>query len=239
VAEIRNFTGELERAEAFVRAKCALIATDGLSIHIKHTRAKRRDVTGYYRFADRRIVLAVKRRLRYPRHAAYGVGSVALEQKPVRGRAFKLIWHEDRFASADDLLAFVAGHEIWHFLCHSGQRKGNHETKANCNGFSWLREFRRWTGLAAHVEPVPVLPPRPDVAAATVVAVAAAAPAPRATFIPVVPRPLPFHPSAVAMAQAPRPWLQGELFSESAVVEASGLRPPPSRARRARRRETR
>jgi hypothetical protein len=234
VAEIKNFTGELERAEAFLRAKCALISTDGVTIHIKHTRAERRDVTGYYRFADRRIVIAVKRRLRYPRHAAYGVGSVALAEKPARGRAFELVWHEGRFTSADDLLAFVAGHEIWHFLCHSGQRKGNHETKANCNGFLWLREFQRWAGPGARVEPIPPLPARPDLPAARPaparpVAAAAAAVAARAW---------PAASGAAALRAAAR-WIQGELFSASAGGAASALRPPPSRPRRGRRRETR
>jgi hypothetical protein len=152
----------LERAEAFIRAKLALVATDGLSIHIKHTRAKGRDVNGYYRLTDRRIVIAVKKRLRYPRKAAYGVGSVPAAKRGVRGRPFKLVWHEERFDGPDDLLVFVAGHELWHFLCHSGQRKRDHETKANCNGFLWLHEFRAWTSLRAPVAAIPALPPRPD-----------------------------------------------------------------------------
>ena len=159
---IRNFTGALARAEAFVRAKLALIGTEGLSVHIKHTRAKGRDITGYYRLTDRRIVIAVKKRLRYPRKAAYGVGSTPAPKRGVRGRPFKLVWHEERFDSPDDLLVFVAGHEVWHFLCHSGQRKRDHETKANCNGFLWLREFRNWAGPGESVTSIPVLPPRPD-----------------------------------------------------------------------------
>jgi hypothetical protein len=188
--EITNFTGELARAEAFIRAKCALISTEGLTIHIKHTRAKRRDVTGYYRFADRRIVIAVRRRLRYPRRAAYGVGSVTLLHKPPRGRPYKLVWHEDRFDGPDDLLAFVAGHEIWHFLCHSGQRKGDHETKANCNGFLWLREFKCWAGAGARVEAIPPLPPRPDRAAAAASAPAASGAGKVEAEPSVAPRPL-------------------------------------------------
>ena len=162
VSEIQNFTGQLERAEAFLRAKCALISTEGLSIHIKHTKARGRDVNGYYRFADRRIVVAVKRRLKYPRKAAYGVGSVSVARRSPRARPFKLVWHEERFDGPDELLAFVAGHEVWHFLCHSGQRKGDYETKANCNGFLWLTEFKCWAGPGHAVEPIPALPPRPD-----------------------------------------------------------------------------
>jgi hypothetical protein len=159
--DLRNFTGKLERGEAFVRAKGALAITDELSVHIKFTRAKGRDVNGYYRWDDRRMVLAVKQRLRYPRRAAYGVGTQARDWQRLGGRPYRLLWHEETFASPDDLLVFVAGHEFWHYLCHSGQRKRDHETRANCNGFAWLREFRRWTPGSA-LEEIPLLPPRPD-----------------------------------------------------------------------------
>lgn len=159
--EICNFTGGLDLAEGFIRAKCEHFETDGLSVHIKHTRAKGRDVNGYYRLDDRRMVIAVKKRLRYPRQAAYGVGSVPVEKRSGR-RPFELVWHEERFDSPEDLLVFVAGHEFWHFLCHSGQRKRDHETKANCHGFLWLREFKRWAGPGHPVPAVPALPPRPD-----------------------------------------------------------------------------
>ncbi|MEE8310713.1 MAG: hypothetical protein V3R77_00555 [Candidatus Binatia bacterium] len=159
--EIRNFTGAHERAESFIRAKCGLVTTDGLSLHIKHTRAKGRDFDGYYRLEDRRIVIAVKKRLRYPRLAAYGVGSVPTKS-PNALRPFKLVWHEGTFGSPDDILVFAAGHELWHFLCHTGQRTRDHETKANCHGFLWLEEFRCWSGPGAPVASVPTLPPRPD-----------------------------------------------------------------------------
>ncbi len=167
--EITNFTGALEQAVAFTEAKCERFLTDGLSIHVKYTRAKRRDLDGYYRARDCRIVLAVKRRLRYPRRAAYGVGSVTRPKPavtPIKGRPYKLVWHEDTFTSPEDLCVFVAGHEIWHYLCNSGQRKGDHETKANCNGFLWLEEFRTWPGPGHPVAEIPARPPRPDLAPA-------------------------------------------------------------------------
>ena len=160
--DIRNFTGRMERAEAFVRAKAALVDTTSLSVHVKFTRARGRDVNGYYRWEDRRMVLAVKARLRYPRTAAYGVGTTPKPDRRLGGLPYRLVWHEERFESADDLLVFVAGHEFWHFLCHSGQRKRDHETKANCHGFAWLREFRAWPGPGACVAEVPLVPPRPD-----------------------------------------------------------------------------
>jgi hypothetical protein len=173
--DLVNYTGKLERGEAFVRAKAALAETAGLSVHIKFTRAKGRDVNGYYRWDDRRMVLAVKQRLRYPRRAAYGVGTQSRDWQRLGGRPYRLLWHEETFASPDDLLVFVAGHEFWHFLCHSGQRKRDHETRANCNGFAWLREFRAWTGPGDAVEEIPALPPRPDRAVEPSIAVASGA----------------------------------------------------------------
>lgn len=158
--EIRNFTGGLARGEAFLRAKAALADTTSLDVHIKFTKARGRDINGYYRWADQRMVLAVKQRLRYPRTAAYGVGTTPRSDRRLGGLPYKLVWHEERFESADDLFVFVAGHEFWHYLCHTKQRKRDHETKANCNGFAWLREFREWTG--AEVEEIPLVPPRPD-----------------------------------------------------------------------------
>lgn len=188
-ADIVNFTEGHERVEAFIRAKATLVDASGLSVHIKHTRARGQDVTGYYRFADRRIVIAVKKRLKYPRRAAYGVGSKPLDRKRLGSRPYKLVWYEKTFTSGDDLLIFVAGHEFWHFLCHTGQRAGDYEVRANCHGFMWLREFHRWSGSPTDVEPIPPRPLRPDL------------PPPR----PIPARPMP-------APAAPRMPVQGELF---------------------------
>ncbi|HYC54669.1 MAG TPA: hypothetical protein VEL28_07010 [Candidatus Binatia bacterium] len=160
-AAITNFTHRLERGEAFVRAKSELVDTEGLSVHIKFTRARGRDVAGYYRWNDRRMVLAVKQRLRYPRRAAYGIGTTPRAPTSTARVPYRLVWHEEPFQSPDDLLVFVAGHEFWHFLCHSGQRKRDHETKANCHGFAWLREFRTWAGPGHPVTAIPMVPPSP------------------------------------------------------------------------------
>ena len=53
--DLLNFTGRLERGEAFVRAKAALVCTQELSVHIKFTRARGRDINGYYRWKDQRM----------------------------------------------------------------------------------------------------------------------------------------------------------------------------------------
>jgi hypothetical protein len=161
--EIKNYTGALERGEAFLRAKLTLINTHRLSIHIKHTRARGCDLTGYYRWHDRRLVAAVRPGLHYPVKAAYSVGQ-APRKDGRSGFGRQKIWYEDRFDSADDLFVFVAGHEVWHFLCDSRQRPASRdqETLANCLGFIWLWEFKRWKGPGARVAPIPHEPPRPD-----------------------------------------------------------------------------
>ncbi len=186
--EIRNFTGAFPRAEMFVRSKAGLVLSEGLSLHIKFTRARGRDINGYYRWADQRMVIAVKKRLRFPRTAAYAVSTTPRTTKKPGTRPYRLVWHEERFDSPEDLLVFVAGHEFWHFLCHTGQRKRDHETKANCHGFTWLREFQTWPGEGHPVEAIPALPPIPssviEVVASTgtpTVANHAAAPMRRAT----------------------------------------------------------
>ena len=161
--ELKNFSGDLARGELFLRAKCALINTHRLSIHIKHTRARGCDVTGYYRSDDRRLVAAVRPGLKYPVKAAYSVG-YAPKKDGRSGLGRQKIWYEDRFESPDDLLVFVAGHEIWHFLCDSRQRAASHDEEALANrlGFLWLREFKRWRGSGARVAPIPAEPMRPD-----------------------------------------------------------------------------
>lgn len=198
--ELRNFTGRLERGESFVRAKASLADTTSLNVHIKFTRAKGRDINGYYRWKDQRMVLAVKQRLRYPRMAAYGVGTTPRDNRRLGGGLpYKLVWHEERFDSPDDLLVFVAGHEFWHYLCHSGQRKRDHETKANCNGFAWLHEFRAWTGPQCPVHEIPMVPPRPDRPAA-IVGDAAVSPTLFSLGNPVPSRPFAARATAIATA---------------------------------------
>lgn len=161
--QIKNYTDGLERGEAFLRAKCALINTHRLSIHIKHTRARGCDLTGYYRWNDRRLVAAVRPGLRYPVKAAYSI-AYAPRKDGRSGLGRQKIWHEDHFNNADELLVFVAAHEVWHFLCDSRQRPltEDEETRANCLGFLWLREFKRWRGPGARVAPIPSNPPGPD-----------------------------------------------------------------------------
>ena len=51
--DLRNFTGRLQRAEAFIRAKFSLVRTRGLSIRIKYTRAYDAEISGYYRWERR------------------------------------------------------------------------------------------------------------------------------------------------------------------------------------------
>lgn len=158
--DLQNFTTGLDTAVEFFQAKSQYFSTEGLSVHVKYTRAKGCDLDGYYRFDDRRMVLAVKQRLRYPRLASYGIGSTPCAK--AKGAPYDLVWFEGRFDGPDDLFVFVAGHEVWHYLCHSGQRRGDFETRANCHGFLWLAEYRLWKKDPSCVLPPPVRPPRPD-----------------------------------------------------------------------------
>jgi hypothetical protein len=42
------------------------------------------------------------------------------------------------------VMAFVFGHELWHFLCRTKQKSGNWQTKANKFGIEVLEAFIRW-----------------------------------------------------------------------------------------------
>jgi hypothetical protein len=164
VFQIKNYTGGLEHGQAFLRAKLSLVDTRRLSIHVKHTFARKCDVTGYYRWDDRRIVLAVRPGLEYPLKASYDV-ALAPRKDGRSGFSRNKIWFEEVFRSEDDLFVFVAGHEIWHFLCDSRQRPPSldREALANRLGFLWLHEFKRWRGPGTRVDGIPTEPPCPAV----------------------------------------------------------------------------
>jgi len=42
-------------------------------------------------------------------------------------------------------MVWITFHELWHFLCITGQKTGNYQTKANGFGFEMLRKFKsKW-----------------------------------------------------------------------------------------------
>jgi len=54
----------------------------------------------------------------------------------------KYVFDADRIYTRDEALAWILGHEFWHYFCFTKQERGNFETKANACGFRWLRNFR-------------------------------------------------------------------------------------------------
>lgn len=56
---------------------------------------------------------------------------------------FSWVYDREKIRSADDLAIWTLGHEIWHYLCHTKQVKGNYQTKANAFGFNLLRQFKK------------------------------------------------------------------------------------------------
>lgn len=57
---------------------------------------------------------------------------------------WKYISEEVTFCDQSEVLVFIFGHELWHFLCKTKQERGNWETKANKFGIEVLKAFRRW-----------------------------------------------------------------------------------------------
>lgn len=58
--------------------------------------------------------------------------------------SYGYIYHTEMFASVREPAAFVAGHELYHFLRHSRQIDGrNTEPSANRYGLEWLEAWRQ------------------------------------------------------------------------------------------------
>jgi hypothetical protein len=130
--------------------------TAALSLHLKRHRRKDQLFSGYCRYADMVIVAAIHQDLPLPFRLAKPVGST-----PNRRRrcGYDYVWHEVVIETADQALVWVAGHECWHFLCKTGQRSGNWETRANRFGFEWLTEFLAPAGPRALFDEAPLSPP--------------------------------------------------------------------------------
>jgi hypothetical protein len=62
------------------------------------------------------------------------------------------IYDRDQINSRDESLAWILGHEFWHYLCFTNQESGNVETKANANGFKWLRKYRKRYGSLQNIK---------------------------------------------------------------------------------------
>lgn len=77
--------------------------------------------------------------VRYPLTEAIAIGT---EQKGVN--FFEYVLHPVTFATPDEAMVWVAGHETFHFLRHSKQIPGrNTEPSANRYGLEWLDRWRK------------------------------------------------------------------------------------------------
>jgi hypothetical protein len=135
--EFRNLT-DLVRAPAFVLERLRPFDTSTLRLHLKFHRRKDQPVSGYFRYADSLVVAAVRRKQRFPLKNEWPVAT-----RPSRGRRrFAWVWDAEPVRDRDELMVWIAGHELYHFLRHTRQVEGiQRETRANRFAFAWLREF--------------------------------------------------------------------------------------------------
>ncbi|KKK89540.1 hypothetical protein LCGC14_2732080, partial [marine sediment metagenome] len=65
--------------------------------------------------------------------------------KSINERMFEWITKEVSFNNIEEMLVFVLGHEVHHFLCKSKKLKGtgqrNTQCQANKRGIEWWKEF--------------------------------------------------------------------------------------------------
>ena len=133
---------DLQLAPDWIREKLKTYDTRALRLHLKRHRRKDQLFSGYCRYDDCLIVAAVHEKLPLPFRLQKPVRS---KPNPRTARGYEYIWRDMAVATADQALVWVAGHECWHFLCRTGQQKGNWETRANNFGFDWLEAFIRQT----------------------------------------------------------------------------------------------
>lgn len=143
--EYKNLT-DLKLAPRFILQKLSAFDTSKLRLHLKLHRRKDQPVSGYFRFRDCLLVAAVRPRQRFPLKNRWPVGT-----RPSSGwRRWEWVWDEEEVRNRDELLVWVAAHEIYHFLRHTKQIQGiQRETRANRFAFQWLREFKAAQGARA------------------------------------------------------------------------------------------
>ena len=135
--EYRNHT-DLVRAPRFISRRLEPFETSSLRLHLKLHRRKDQPVSGYFRYGDRLVVAAVRARQRFPLKNAWPVGT-----RRVRGgRGWAWVWDEEPVRDRDELMVWIAAHELYHFLRHTKQIGGiQRETRANRFAFEWLRAY--------------------------------------------------------------------------------------------------
>ncbi len=136
--EYRNYT-DLVAAPAFILKYLAAFDTSKLRLHLKFHRRKDQAVSGYFRYNDFLVMAAVREKQRFPLKNEWPVGS----RKSRGPRGWAWVWDGEPVRTRDELMVWIAGHELFHFLRHTRQVEGiQRETRANRFGFLWLREFK-------------------------------------------------------------------------------------------------
>lgn len=175
--EYKNYT-DLEAAPEFILRELKAFDTSKLRFHLKFHRRKDQEVSGYYRFDDNFVMAAVRKKQRFPLKNEWPVAT----RKARGGRGWAWVWDRERAHDRDELMVWIAAHELFHFLRHTKQVPGiNRETRANRFAFEWMRRYMAERGASAagppatHAPTAPTAPTAPR-AKPAVAAVAVAAP---------------------------------------------------------------
>ena len=108
-------------------------------MHLKFHRRRDQEVSGYFRFDDNFVMAAVRKKQRFPLKNEWPVAT-----RPSSGRRrWKWVWDSEPATDRDELLVWIAAHELYHFLRHTRQVPGiNRETRANRFAFEWMRRYK-------------------------------------------------------------------------------------------------
>ncbi len=137
--EYTNYT-DLEKAPEYILRRLEAFDTSELKFHLKFHRRKDQEVSGYFRFDDNYVMAAVRKKQRFPLKNEWPVGT----RKSGGRRRFAWIWDREKATDRDELMVWIAAHELFHFLRHMRQVPGiNRETRANRFAFEWMRDYKR------------------------------------------------------------------------------------------------
>jgi len=175
--EYKNFT-DLTVAPEFILREIEAFDTSKLRFHLKFHKRKDQEVSGYYRFDDHFILAAVRKKQRFPLKNEWAVAT----RKCRNRRGWTWVWDREQARDRDELMVWIAAHELFHFLRHTKQVPGiNRETRANRFAFEWMRRYlaekraasdaaaaaAAVAAAAAEPPPTAAAPPAPKLAAAT------------------------------------------------------------------------
>lgn len=145
---LKNKTGKCKKAEKWFRDCIAASDYDTRRLWVEMKKSKsRKGVVGYCQYPRGSgaylIRAGVNFDYKYPFELILAIGSKPFAGE-MAGKGFGFKWVEDKeeIRNVDDFMIWILGHELWHYLCHTKQAKGNYQTKANAYGFALLRAFK-------------------------------------------------------------------------------------------------